>query len=156
MLSCHDITKSWSRINLNPNTKLHVKQNQWPGAKLHPLIHVQPTHGKWMCPVRGALEDACWGGQRKIAACRSGLGSQVSNWENPEPFQQDQTAELWEGEEKKERLHVRFKESDFRMVYRTALLFTRWRESSAMSLFLDPGAAPDQQSSIMHLISLVS
>lgn len=78
-----------------------------------------------MCPVRGALVDACWGGQRKIAACRLDLGSQASNREIPEPFQQDQTAELWEGEEKKEQLYVRFKESDFRLVYRTPLLFTR-------------------------------
>lgn len=87
-----------SGLNLNLNTKHRMKPNARPGANLHPLIHVQPTHGTWKCPVRGAPEDACWGGQKKIAACRSDLGSQASNREIPEPFQQEQTAELWEGE----------------------------------------------------------
>lgn len=102
MMSWHPRLDPWinQKNNLILTQTITGNKSARRGAKVDPLINVQPTHGRWKWPVREAQEDACWEGQRRISVCRSDPESQASSREILESVLQEQTAELWEKKKK--------------------------------------------------------
>lgn len=140
--------KEQSEANLKRNTKHQMKQNRSASSKSSSThsctansrdVDVTRKGGAGGCMLGGSEEDLCLPVRSREPGFQPG-----DPWAIPE---RPDGCTVGRKREKEERLNVRWKESDFRVVYRTALLFT---------LSLDIGPAPDLQSSIMHFISLVS